>query len=178
MTTTHWDFDNTHSNVDFTVRHMVVSKVRGRFAKWSGSLELDTDDLATAKVEAHIDASSVDTSDAQRDGHLRTADFFDVEHHPELVFKSTGVVVKSKERAVLKGDLTIRGVTKPVELDVEFGGRMKDPWGKQRVGFTATGSVDRKDFGVSFNQTLDHGGVALGDKVAITIDVEATERAS
>jgi polyisoprenoid-binding protein YceI len=173
--TTQWDFDFTHSNVDFSVRHLLVSKVRGRFNKWSGTLQYDEKDPTRSSVEVTIDAASVDTSEPQRDTHLRSADFFDVAEFPQLTFKSTRVEAIDEERLRVTGDLTIHGITRPTVLDVEIGGSLvKDPWGKHRAGFTATTTIDRKEFGITFNQALDHGGVALGEKVAISIDVEAT----
>jgi polyisoprenoid-binding protein YceI len=153
---------------------MVVSKVRGRFNKWSGTLLYDEADPTRSSVEVTIEAASVDTSEPQRDAHLRSADFFDAEKFPYLTFKSTAVSTVGEDRLRVVGDLTIRGVTRPIVLDVERGGTLKDPWGKHRAGFTATATIDRKEFGVSFNQVLDHGGLALSEKVAISIDIEAT----
>ncbi len=174
MAATNWNFDLTHSNVDFSVRHLLVSKVRGRFNKWSGSLLIDDANPSASSVEVQIDAASVDTSEPKRDEHLRSADFFDVEKYPHLTFKSTKVEDLGGDRLRVIGDLTLHGVTRPVILDVERGGSVRDPWGFQRAGFTVTASVDRKDFGITFNQTLDQGGLALGDKVSISIDIEAT----
>jgi polyisoprenoid-binding protein YceI len=178
MAATKWDFDFTHSNVDFSVRHLLVSKVRGRFNKWSGTLLIDEADLGASSVEVQIDAASVDTSEPKRDEHLRSADFFDVEKFPHLTFKSTGVEKNGDDRLRVAGDLTLHGITRPVVLDVERGGSVRDPWGLQRTGFTITTSIDRKDFGVTFNQALDHGGLALGEKVSISIDIEATSAAA
>jgi polyisoprenoid-binding protein YceI len=177
MAATKWDFDFTHSNVDFSVRHLLVSKVRGRFNKWSGTLLIDEANLGASSVEVQLDAASVDTSEPKRDEHLRSADFFDVEKYPHLTFKSTGVEKNGDDRLRVAGDLTIRGVTRPVVLDVERGGSVRDPWGLQRTGFTITTSIDRKEFGITFNQALDHGGLALGEKVSISIDIEATTAA-
>ena len=173
MTLAKWDFDGVHSSIHFSVRHMVISKVRGRFTKWTGSLIFDEKDLAASSVNVQIDAASVDTNEAQRDAHLRSADFFEVEKFPHLTFKSTKVE-KVGANINVTGDLTIRGVSRPTVLVVEYGGRVKDPWGKDRAGFTATTSIDRKDFGITFNQVLDVGGVALGETVEISLDIEAT----
>jgi polyisoprenoid-binding protein YceI len=174
-----WDFDHAHSSVDFTVRHLLVSKVRGRFTKWRGTLELDEQDLTRSRVEVEIDVASVDTHEPQRDAHLRSGDFFDAGEHPRMVFKSKRVEEKGKDRLAVIGDLTIRGTTREVVLDVERGGVVaKDPWGKRRAGFTATATIHRKDFGVSFNQVLDQGGLALGEDVAIAIEIEATAAAA
>lgn len=178
MGTDKWSFDFAHSSIEFTVRHLLVSKVRGRFNKWSGSLRYDDKNPAAAAVDVSIDVSSVDTHEPQRDAHLRSGDFFEVEKHPNITFKSTGVTKKADGALALAGDLTIRGVTKPVVLDVEIGGRVKDPWGNDRVGFSAKLAIDRKDFGVSWNQTLDVGGLALAEKVDIAIEVEATRAAA
>jgi len=169
-----WNFDNAHSRIEFTVRHMLVSKVRGRFGKWTGTFNYDEKNPAASSVEVQIDATSVDTHEPQRDAHLRSADFFEVDKHPFLTFKSTRIDEKGDDRLALTGDLTIRGVTRRVVLDVAFGGRVKDPRGNERVGFAAKTSIDRKDFGVSFNQVLDVGGLALGDDVDISIEIEAT----
>jgi polyisoprenoid-binding protein YceI len=169
-----WDFDYAHSGIDFTVRHLLVSKVRGRFTKWTGSLEIDEENYAKSKCEVEIDVKSVETHEAQRDAHLRSGDFFEVDKHPKLTFKSKSVVEKGNHLAIT-GDLTLRGTTKEVVLDVERAGVVaKDPWGKRRAGFTATTTINRKDFGVSFNQVLDAGGLALSEEVAITIEIEAT----
>jgi len=179
MTLVKWDFDHAHSSVDFTVRHLLVSKVRGRFTKWTGELEIDEQDLTRSRVEVEIDVASVDTHEAQRDAHLRSGDFFEAEQHPRIVFKSKRVEEKGKDHLAVTGDLTIRGATREVVLDVERGGLIaKDPWGKRRAGFTATAKINRKDFGVNFNQVLDQGGLALGEEVAITIEIEATAAAS
>jgi len=172
--TQQWQFDFVHSSIGFTVRHLLVSKVRGRFTKWSGALRFDEDAPSTSFVDVVIDAASVDTAEAQRDVHLRSADFLDVEHHPRLTFKSTRVEAIDGESFKVTGELSIRGVTRPAILEVSYGGRMKDPWGNDRVGFTARTTIDRKEFGLTFNQILDHGGLALGEKVAIEIDIEAT----
>jgi polyisoprenoid-binding protein YceI len=170
-----WDFDYAHSGIDFTVRHLLVSKVRGRFTKWSGKLELDEQDYSKSSCEVEIDVASVDTHEAQRDAHLRSGDFFEVEKHPTMTFKSSKVAAKSPNLLAVTGELTLRGVSKEVTLEVEHPGIVaKDPWGKRRAGFTATTTINRKDFGVSFNQVLDQGGLALSEEVAITIEVEAT----
>ena len=170
-----WEFDYAHSGIDFTVRHLLVSKVRGRFTKWSGTLELDEENYSKSSFEVEIDVTSVDTHEAQRDAHLRSGDFFEVEKFPKMTFKSQSIVEKSAQHLVITGDLTLRGVKRPVVLEVERAGIIaKDPWGKRRAGFTATTTINRKDFGVSFNQVLDQGGLALSEEVAIAIEIEAT----
>jgi polyisoprenoid-binding protein YceI len=178
MSLVKWDFDHAHSSVDFTVRHLLVSKVRGRFTKWTGKLEIDEQDLSRSHLEVEIDVASVDTHEPQRDAHLRSGDFFEVEKHPRILFTSKRVEEKGKDHLAVTGDLTIRGATHEVVLDVERGGIVaKDPWGKRRAGFTATAKINRKDFGVSYNQVLDQGGLALSEEVAITIEIEATAAA-
>ena len=170
-----WDFDHAHSSIDFSVRHMLVSKVSGRFTKWSGDIQLDEQDPTKSHVSVKIDVASVNTHEPQRDAHLRAPDFFDAASHPSIEFRSKRITKKGDDRFELVGDLTIRGTTREIALDVERGGLVaKDPWGKRRVGFTATGSVERKEFGMSFNQVLDQGGLALGEKVSIAIEVELT----
>jgi polyisoprenoid-binding protein YceI len=174
-----WNFDHAHSSVDFTVRHLLVSKVRGKFTTWTGKLEIDEQDLSRSRVEVDIDVASVDTHEPRRDAHLRSGDFFDVEKHPRLTFVGRHVEPKGKDRLAVTGDLTIRGTTREVVLDVERGGIVaKDPWGMRRAGFTATATINRKDYGVSYNQVLDQGGLALGEEVAISIDIEATAAAT
>jgi len=170
-----WEFDYVHSGIDFTVRHLLVSKVRGRFTRWTGSFAFDEEDISKSNVEVSIDVASVDTNESSRDTHLRSGDFFDAEAHPKMTFESRRVEPKGSDLLLVTGDLTLRGVTKEVQLHVERGGVMaKDPWGKRRAGFVATTKINRKDFGVSFNQTLDQGGLALGEEVAIAIEIEAT----
>ena len=175
MTTSNWNIDLTHSGINFSIRHMVVSKVRGRFGSYTGKLELNENDLSRSQVEVQIDAASIDTGVEQRDGHLRSADFFDTEKYPRLTYKSRRIEKQSDDRYRVIGDLTIRDVTREVPLDVEFGGRAKDPWGNERAGFTARASIERKDFGLGWNQVLEAGGVLVGDRVDIDIELEAVK---
>ena len=177
MTTNNWNIDAVHSGINFSIRHMVVSKVRGRFAKYSGVLNLDEEDLTRSTLEATVDAGSIDTGAAQRDEHLRSADFFDVEKFPALRFLSRRIEKVDGQQYRVIGDLTIRDVTREVVLDVEYGGRGKDPWGNERVGFIATAALDRKDFGLKWNQALEAGGVLVGDRVDIEIEVQAVRAA-
>jgi polyisoprenoid-binding protein YceI len=168
-----WNIDTSHSSVRFHVRHLMFAKVHGAFRKFTGQIELDEKTGEFVRVHASIDATSIDTSEEQRDAHLRSADFFDVEKHPKLEFTSTKIE-KTSSGYALHGDLTLRGVTKSITLEVESLGRVKDPWGNTRVGFSAKGAIkDRKEFGLVWNQTLDAGGIAVGDKVEIEIEVEA-----
>ncbi len=178
MATEHWNFDTSHSSINFWVRHLMVAKVHGRFHDWTGTLELDDADPTKSKIDVQIDARSIDTREEKRDEHLRSADFLDVENHPKIAFRSTTFERKGADRMLVTGDLTIRGTTKPVTLDVELAGRAKDPWGGERAGFSATASLDRKDFGLQWNVALEAGGVLVGDKVNITIEVEAIRKAS
>lgn len=171
MSSSEWNIDTAHSGVNFSVRHMVVSKVRGRFGKYSGKAQL-SDDMTKSKVEVAIETASIDTGTADRDTHLRSADFFDVEKYPTINFRSTRVEQVNEERFRLIGELTIRGVTREVSLDVDYGGRGKDPWGNERAGFSARGAIDRKEFGLKWNQALETGGVLVGDRVDIEIEVE------
>jgi polyisoprenoid-binding protein YceI len=175
MTTSKWNIDAAHSGINFSIRHMVVSKVRGRFAKYTGTVNLDEGDLTRSTVETTVDASSIDTGTPQRDAHLRAPDFFDVEKFPELRFRSKRIEKLDDAGYRVIGDLTIRDVTREVSLDVEYGGRAKDPWGNERIGFVAKTAFDRKDFGLGWNQLLEAGGVLLGDRVDIEIEVQAVK---
>ena len=178
METTTWTLDTAHSGIAFSVRHMVVAKVRGRFGSWTGSVQLDEQDLTRSQVDVQIDASSIDTGNEQRDTHLRSADFLDVEQFPNLRFQSTRVENAGAERFRVLGKLTIHGVTREVTLEVERGGTGKDPWGNQRVGFAATTSILRSDFGLTWNQALETGGLLVADRVDIELDVQAVQSAA
>jgi len=173
-----WQVDGAHSAVNLTVRHMVISKVRGRFTRWSARLALDTADLSRSAVEVDIEAASIDTGVADRDAHLRSPDFLDAGKHPSLRYRSRRVEVVSPERLRVVGDLTIRDVAREVVLDVEYGGQGRDPWGKQRAGFTATASLNRKDFGLTWNQVLETGGVLVADRVDVEIELQAVQQAT
>jgi polyisoprenoid-binding protein YceI len=178
METNTWTLDTTHSGISFSIRHMVVAKVRGRFGSWTGSVKLDEQDLTRSELDVQIDASSIDTGNAQRDTHLRSADFLDVEQFPALRFQSTRLENVGGERFRLIGNLTIHGVTREVTLDVERGGQGKDPWGNQRIGFAATTSILRSDFGLTWNQALETGGLLVADRVDIELDVQAVQSAA
>ncbi|MEZ4294673.1 MAG: YceI family protein [Polyangiaceae bacterium] len=169
-----YTIDPSHSAVAFAVRHMVVAKARGRFTRFSGSFAFDAEDHGKSHVEVTIEAASIDTHEAQRDGHLKSADFFDVENHKEITFKSKKITGSGSDLKVT-GDLTIRGVTHEVTLDVEHHGGGKDPWGNERIGFSAKTNINRKDYGLTWNQALETGGVLVSEKVEIEIDVEATK---
>ena len=167
-----WNLDTTHSQIQFSVRHMMISKVRGEFPKFSGSISLDENNPATASLDITIDVSSINTREAQRDGHLKSPDFFNVEVYPNITFKSTSVKVTGSNTAVLTGDLTIRDVTKPVSLDVEFLGFAKSPWGTTNAGFTASGKINREEFGLGWNVALETGGVLVGKDIELNIEAE------
>jgi polyisoprenoid-binding protein YceI len=167
--------DVSHSHVGFKVRHLMVSKVRGRFADFAGTVVIAEEPLESS-VDVTIQLSSIDTRDAGRDEHLRSADFFSVEEHPEMTFRSTAVRETGKGAFVVDGDLTLLGVTKPLTLDVTFAGTATDPWGGSRAAFTATGELDREDFGLTWNQALEAGGVLVGKTVEIELEAEAVKQ--
>ncbi len=175
MATNRWDIDVGHSAIHFWVRHMVISKVHGRFARWSGTVDLDPQDLARSSVQVRIDAASIDTQVADRDAHLKSADFLDVAKHPEIAFTSKRVEAAAGGLRVV-GDLTLHGVTREVALEAEFAGTGKDPWGNERAGFSAKAALDRKDFGLVWNAALETGGVLVGEKVEISIELEAIKK--
>lgn len=165
--------DPAHSAVHFSVRHMMLSNVRGEFTKVSGTVKVDSDNPANSSIDATIDTTSINTRDSQRDTHLKSADFLDVEHFPTISFRSRQIQLQ-QDGAKVTGDLTIHGITREITLDVEGPtSEIKDPWGKQRVGASATTKLSRKDFGLIWNAALETGGVMVGDEVKITIDVEA-----
>jgi polyisoprenoid-binding protein YceI len=165
-----WAIDPVHSEVGFTVRHMMVSKVRGKFATFSGQFVTGADPLDSS-VTATIELSSVDTGNTDRDNHIRSADFFEVDAHQLMTYRSTGLR-RHGDGYVLDGELTLKGVTKPVSLDLELGGFGPDPYGGVRAGFTATGEIKRSDFGVDFNAVMETGGVVLSDKVTLQLEIE------
>jgi polyisoprenoid-binding protein YceI len=168
-----WQLDTAHTHVGFSVKHMMVSTVRGQFKQYSGTLKIDPTDFARSSFEGEVDVASIDTGNSQRDEHLRSGDFFDVAGHPKIKFASTRIESKGDGEFVVHGDLTIRGVTKSIALDVEYHGTSKNPWGKTVSGFGAKSTINRKDFGVVWNALLETGGVAVSDKVKIEIEVEA-----
>jgi polyisoprenoid-binding protein YceI len=177
MAQTQWNIDASHSNLQLSVRHLVITKVRGAFRSYRGTLELDENDgLGLAKVDVSIDAASIDTAEPKRDEHLKSSDFLDVAAHPTLRFESRSIA-REGARYRVSGDLTIRGVTRTVVLDAEFQGRGKDPWGGQRAAFSARTSIDREDFGLTWNQALEAGGVLVGTKIDIEIEVQAVKAA-
>ena len=171
--TTTWKIDPAHSHVEFSVKHLMIATVRGRFAGVEGSVRLDEADPSAARVDVKIDVSSIDTREAQRDAHLRSADFFDVAAYPTLTFVSSRVAPKRDGEFNVTGTLTIHGVAREVTLPVTYLGRTKDPWGNERVGFESEVTINRKDFGLGWNAVLEAGGLVVGDDVKITLSVQA-----
>jgi polyisoprenoid-binding protein YceI len=173
-TKTAWKLDPAHSIVEFSAKHLMITTVKGRIADVEGTIYTDEKNPKNSSVEATLKAVSLDTRTDQRDQHLRSADFLDVEKYPEIKFRSTRIQ-GDKSSFKLTGELTIRDVTKPITLDVEFEGETKDPWGGQRVGFSATGKLDRREFGLTWNQALETGGVVVGNDIKISLEVQAVK---
>jgi polyisoprenoid-binding protein YceI len=169
---TQWKLDATHTSVEFSAKHLMITTVKGRIADVEGTIEIDEKNPRNSSVEAVLKAASIDSRTTQRDDHLRSGDFLNVEKFPEIRFRSTKIE-GGREEFKLTGDLTIRDVTKPITLDVTFEGETKDPWGGERAGFSAKGKFDRRDFGLTWNQVLEAGGVAVGNEIKINVEVEA-----
>ncbi|MDX6235149.1 MAG: hypothetical protein QOH68_4316 [Nocardioidaceae bacterium] len=174
-TTGTYAIDPSHAHVGFKARHLVVAKVRGSFNDVSGTVEIAEDPLQSS-VQVEVQLASIDTRDETRDGHLRSADFFDVENHPTMTFRSTGLRADGGDRYELDGELTVRGITRPLTLHVTFDGTAQDPWGGERAVFSATGKVNREDFGLTWNQALETGGVLVGKDIEIEIEAEAVRQ--
>jgi polyisoprenoid-binding protein YceI len=166
-----WTLDPTHSEVSFSVRHLAISKVKGSFESFDASLVTDEDHTAS-KVTASIDVASINTNQKDRDGHLQTGDFFLAEEHPQMTFTSTSIEEKGDDAFLVHGDLSLRGVTKPVTLKSEFGGLVVDGYGQTKLGFSATTKIDRTEFGVSWNAALEAGGFTLGNDVTVTLEIQ------
>ena len=175
MSTTKWVVDPTHSEISFKVKHMMFTNLSGSFTKFDASVTTEGEDFKTAKFDFSADIDSVDTGNTDRDNHLKSGDFFDGEKHPKITFTSTDFKQKSGDDYTLTGDLTISGTTKPVTLDVEFGGTAKDPWGNVKAGMSATGKINRKDFGLTWNAALESGGVLVGEDVKLNIELQFTK---
>ena len=171
-----WVIDPTHTNLGFSARHAMVAKVRGNFGEFSGSFTIDGDNLAASTAEVTIQVASIDTKTADRDTHLKSPDFLDVENFPTITFVSTAVTPKGDD-VVITGDLTIHGVTKSVEIEYEFVGISQDPWGQTKIGFEGSTKISRKEFGLTWNAALETGGVLVGDEIRIDLDVEAAKQA-
>jgi polyisoprenoid-binding protein YceI len=167
-----WKIDPAHSEINFAVRHMMISKVRGQFEQFNGTVEFDEQNPVNTKVDVKIDAASINTKEQQRDGHLRSADFLNAEKYPYLTFKSSQVELTGKNTARMSGDLTIQETTRPVTLDVEYAGMAKSPWGATSAGFSARTKINREDWGLTWNVALETGGWLVGKEIEIFIDVE------
>lgn len=174
--TTVWTLDPAHSRIQFSAKHMVIATVRGHFNTYDVKVESKGDDFATADVEVTIDSSSIDTGIADRDNHLRSDDFFNAEKYKEIKFKSRSVKKIDDENYKLYGDLTIRNITKPIELEVEFGGVVADPWGNTRAGFSLTGSIDRFEYGLKWNALIETGGAVVGKTIKLSADIELVKQ--
>jgi len=171
-TTTTWTVDPAHAELGFAVRHLMINNVRGRFGKVAGTVDVDNTNPNDSKIDVTVDVNSIDTRQEMRDNHLRSADFFDVANHPSMHFVSTRIVGDVTRDFTVIGDLTIRGTTREVQLEAHLEGRGQDPWGNERAGFSATGKINRHDFGLNWNQVLEAGGVTVGAEVKLSIDVE------
>lgn len=176
LTRTKWSLDPSHSHIGFKVKHLMVTNVRGVFDGYHGSIYTTVDDFSDAEIDLAIDTGSVSTGDSKRDGHLKSPDFFDAENFKEINFKGTTLERTSENKYVLHGDLSIKGVTKRIKLDVEFNGIVKDPWGAKKAGFEITGKISRKEFGLTWNATLEAGGVMVGDDVAINCEIQLIQQ--
>jgi polyisoprenoid-binding protein YceI len=172
MANTKWTLDPMHSELGFKIKHLMITNVSGSFKNFNIEMDTKGEDLTTAQVRLTADLASISTNNEQRDAHLRNGDFFDTDNFPQLEFRSTNVEDKGDENFTLVGDLTLKGISKPVRLNVEYSGVTKDPWGGERAGFTVTGKIKRSDFGINFNAVLETGGVALSDEVKINADVQ------
>lgn len=177
MATTQWALDPTHSDLGFKIKHLMITNVSGTFKNFQVEMETEDEDLKTAKIRATADMTSINTNNEQRDTHLRTADFFETDKYPQLAFRSTALNRIDDENFQLFGELTLKGITKPVKLNVEYSGTAKDPWGGERAGFVVTGKISRSEFGVTFNTVLETGGVALSDEVKIHSEIQLVKQA-
>lgn len=175
MTKIAWKVDPTHTSIDFSVKHMMVSKVKGAFHDFETNIVADPTDLTTADIKFTIDVNSIDTRNGDRDGHLKSADFFDVENHPKITFVATEISKKSENEYNLTGDVTIRGTTKKETFVATFEGQGKDPWGNEVAGFSAEGKLNRSAYDLTYNAALETGGVLIGDEIKFNIEMEATQ---
>ena len=175
MASTTWQIDPSHTGIEFAVKHMMISTVKGTFSDVSGTIVMDEADPSGSSVDVEIGAASIDTREEQRDEHLRTGDFLDVENHPKITFKSRRVEADGANGLRVVGDLTIRGVTQEVVLEATHEGQATDPWGNEKAGFTATTAIDRRDFGLTWNAALETGGVLVGHEVRINLELQAAK---
>jgi polyisoprenoid-binding protein YceI len=172
MATTNWSFDPTHSELGFKIKHLMITNVSGSFKNFQVNMQTEGDDFTTAQIVAKADMHSINTNNEQRDAHLRNTDFFEADTYPELVFQSTRIEKVDEETFYLHGDLTLKGITKPVTLTVEHSGLTKDPWGGERTGFVVSGKIKRSEWGINFNGVLETGGVMLGEEVKIHSEIQ------
>lgn len=170
-----WAVDAAHSSIDFSVKHMMIAKVKGAFHNFEASIEADTTDLTTASIQFSVDVSSIDTRNSDRDAHLRSADLFDVEQHPKMTFQSTKISKTGEGEYDVTGDMKILNITRPETFAVTFEGEGKDPWGNEKAGFSAEGKINRSDYGLTYNAALETGGVLIGDEIKISIQIEASK---
>lgn len=175
MAKTKWALDPVHSSVDFSIKHMMIANVKGTFNQFDAIIEANPADLTDAQIQFSIDVASIDTRNVDRDNHLRSGDFFDAENHPVMTFNSINIVHNGDGEYNVTGELTIRGVTNKETFEVRYEGSGIDPWGNEKVGFTVEGSIKRSDYGLTWNAALETGGVLVGDKVKITLDVQAAK---
>ncbi|MFO1443805.1 YceI family protein [Bacillus sp. Bva_UNVM-123] len=175
MTKTKWAIDPTHSSVDFSIKHMMIANVKGTFNSFDAQIEANPEDLTSASIEFKVDLSSIDTRNVDRDNHLRSADFFDVENNPTMTFNATSIESKGDGEYDVKGDLSLHGVTQKETFTVTYEGSGKDPWGNEKAGFTVEGAIKRSDYGLTWNSALETGGVLVGDKVKISLDIQAAK---
>ena len=177
MATTKWSIDPTHSNLGFKIKHLMISNVSGSIKNFRAEVETRGADFGTAQINLSAEMESITTNNEQRDAHLRNADFFEVEKFPELVFKSTKIAKTDSDTFDLYGELTLKGIVKPVKLQLEFNGIVKDPWGNERAGFVITGKIIRSEWGINFNGVLEAGGVVLGEEVKIHSEIQLVKQA-
>ena len=177
MATKNWVIDPTHSEIGFKIKHLMITNVSGKFEGFEAEVQTEGEDFATAQIEAKVNTASINTNNLQRDEHLRNSDFFEVEKYPEILFTSTQIEKIDNDNFVLHGNLTLKGITKPVKLNVEYSGVTKDPWGGQRAGFMITGKINRGDFGLNFNAALETGGLVLSEEVKINSEVQLVKQA-
>jgi polyisoprenoid-binding protein YceI len=173
MSKAKWSVDPTHSSIEFSVKHMMIAKVKGTFHNFEAQIEADPYDLTTASIRFEIDLGSIDTRNGDRDAHLRSADFFDVENHPKMIFEATQIERIGEGEYNVTGELSLHGVTRSESFTIAFEGAGKDPWGNDKVGFSGQGSIKRSDYGLTYNAALETGGVLIGDEVKISLEIEA-----
>lgn len=176
MSTTKWVLDPTHSELGFKIKHLMITNVSGAFRDFNVEVESHNQDLTTAKINATVQIGSIDTHNEQRDAHLRNSDFFEAEQYPQMLFNSTRVEKTDDENYLVYGNLTLKGITKPVKLNVEYSGVTKDPWGSERAGFIITGKINRSEWGINFNGVLETGGLMLAEEVKINSEIQLVKQ--